>query len=194
MGLLVIAVIGTIAVPRLGQALRVKVLRDAVDDMVDAVEFARLSAAATGKVHGLMFTPPAGNGTPLKAQVVQGIDLSCASLFDPAAKIVRPDRPGDNRLDFTDAAITNRDMVKLVQVSPSEATGAKAFPCFKPDGRVLRADMNRPYVAADVSLAAGELVLALRRFNTTDEAIGETFQVVIPYSGLGRFDVGAPMP
>lgn len=181
-GLTILMILGAATVPGAGAIWRSYHLRSAADELVYAVDFARGQAMANRRAYGIQFTEPKAGGR-FAFSVVQGTSAACASIT--GGVVVRVVDMGLNNL-------TNSPAIQITRLAPSDITLGTAFPCFKPDGRVIRADNGRPFSAPTGSvLGNGDLVLELQRQEGTS-LIGTPIQVQIGYNGSARVVYGRP--
>ena len=78
--------------------------------------------------------------------------------------------------------------VTITGAAPSSWLNGSIGLCFKPDGRVLQTDTERPVIATNSDYAAGEAWLDLQRLSLNNGGIGKTHRIVIPYNGVPRRD------
>lgn len=182
-GLAIIAILISLAVPSVSSLLRDYNLRTATDDLVFAANFARTQAAANRRAYGLIL-PPAGNPAGLTYSVLAGTTAACSTV--PGGTVVLSgDYAPNNALANEPVVVTRR--------APAETANAAAFVCFRPDGRVVRGDTLAPFSAPGGStLLAGDVLLELRRWGQGGP-IGNALQVQISYNGTSRITWGKPL-
>ena len=184
-GLMILSVLGGLALPGVSSLTRAYYLRTAADDVVYAASLARNQAAANRRAYGLFFEGLDGAGAGLKVRVHQGTDTSCASTA-----------PGGGALqmyaaDWTIGNALNNPPIAIVAYAPAEMTNSAVWVCFKPDGRVLRADLSLPFSPPAGSLfGAGDIVLELQRVESNGVVVGNRLQVQIGYNGTARITFG----
>ncbi len=77
--------------------------------------------------------------------------------------------------------------------APAELAASTSVLCFKPDGRLLRADTALPFSPPIGSLlGAGDVIVELRRSNS-GEVAGTALQVSVGYNGTARVTFGKPL-
>ncbi|MBM4342214.1 MAG: hypothetical protein FJ100_02420 [Deltaproteobacteria bacterium] len=181
-GLVILMILGAATVPGGSALWQAYHVRSAADELVYAVDFARGQAMANRRAYGIQFTDPKAGGRYVFS-VVQGTGAACASLS--GGVVVRDVDMGPNNL-------TNSPAILITRIAPSDVTNAAAFPCFKPDGRVIRADNGRPFSAPTGSvLGNGDIVVELQRIDGTS-LMGTPLQVQIGYNGSARVVYGRP--
>lgn len=184
-GLMILAVLSSLAMPGVASLTRSYYLRSAADDVVYAASLARNQAAANRRAYGLFFEGLDGAGAGLKVRVHQGADTTCASTA-----------PGGGALqmyqaDWTIGNALNYPAIAIVAYAPGEMTNSAVWVCFKPDGRVLRADLSLPFSPPAGSLfGAGDIVVELQRVEANGLVVGNRLQVQIGYNGTARITFG----
>lgn len=185
MGLMILTVITGIAIPAVSSLYRRQSLRQAAEDVVYAAEQARSRARSQRRAYGLIVGDGGGSSGPLKVQLWRGKGTSCSTIL-AGAKVDEFDHGFGNLL--------GNAAVKIVALAPGQLSNPSIFPCFKPDGRVLRADTGTPFAApSGLGLAAGDVFYELRRVGKSDVEFGDRLQVQITYSGNARVTFGYPL-
>ncbi|MSQ83201.1 MAG: hypothetical protein EXR77_09870 [Myxococcales bacterium] len=181
-GLVIIMILGAATVPGSGAILRTYHTRSAADELVYAVDFARSQAMANRRAYGIQFVEPKAGGR-FAFSIIQGTAAGCDSIL--GGLVVRV-------VDMGVGNLTNSPAIQITKAAPSDITNAAAFPCFKPDGRVIRADNGRPFSApTGTTLGNGDIVLELQRIESS-APIGTALQVQIGYNGSARVVYGRP--
>jgi len=181
-GLVILMILGAMSVPGTAGMVRAYNVRAAADELVFAADFARSQAMANRRAYGIRFVQPQVGGR-FAFSVVQGTGASCATLA--AGQVVRTVDRGPNNA-------TNEPAIVISAVAPSDLTNALALPCFKPDGRVLRADNGQPFSAPlGSTLGGGEIVVEVQRAEGAT-LLGAPLQVQIGYNGSARVVFGRP--
>ena len=182
-GLAILVVLTGLAVPGIGSLIRTYNLRVAADEVVHAVGLARTQAASNRRAYGLVLAGLSGNA-PLQMQVVQGTGTACSTIGG-GLTVHTVDYGKDNTLEHP--------QVNIVAFAPGELSKSGAYLCFKPDGRVLRADTAQPFSPAGGSaFAAGDVFLELQRVQDGAK-IGNRLQVQVGYNGTARITYGRPL-
>lgn len=181
-GLAILMILGAATVPGGSAIWRSYHLRSAADELVYAVDFARGQAMANRRAYGIQFTEPKAGGR-FAFTVVQGTGAACSTIT--GGTVVRIVDMGINNA-------TNSPAIQITRLAPSDITVTAAFPCFKPDGRVIRADNGRPFSApGGTVLGNGDIVLELQR-QEGSSLIGTPLQVQIGYNGSARVVFNRP--
>jgi type II secretory pathway pseudopilin PulG len=184
-GLGILMVLSGLAVPAVSALVRAYNLRTAVDDVVYAVGLARNQAAANRKAYGLVFDNLTAPGAGLRLRVVQGLGTGCTST-NPAGGAVQV-----YATDYTVGNALNRPPIAITAFAPSELANPAVWLCFKPDGRVLRADLSRPFSPpGGTALGAGDVVIELQRVEGANNAVGNKLQVQVNYNGTAKVTFG----
>ncbi len=184
-GLMILTVITSIAIPALSSLTRRQNLRQAGEDLVFAAEQARSRARSQRRAYGLIVGTGGGDKDPLKVQVWRGSGTACSSIL-----------AGNQVLEFDHGVgnTLNNPYVKVVAKAPQEIKSPGIYVCFKPDGRVLRSDTGTPFSApSGLGLAAGDVFFEIRRVDETETEFGDRLQVQITYSGNARLTHGYPL-
>lgn len=182
-GLAVLAVLAGLAVPGIASVIRQYNVRTAADDLVFGVNLARSQAASNRRAYGLALGNQ--NGTVgLKFSVIRGSGTACSTIA--GGKVVySADYSADNPVGSATVVVT--------AYAPAEIASATSVLCFKPDGRLLRADTALPFSAPIGSLlGAGDVIVELRRANAGAVA-GTALQVSVGYNGTARVTFGKPL-
>lgn len=182
-GLAILAILGTLAVPGIGSLTRNQHLRSAADELVFAVDLARSHAMANRLAYGLVFDQPKAQGG-LAFRVLQGSDATCGSVL--AGTLVRA-------VDFGAGNALKEPVIGIVDMAPKEVKTAGVFACFKPDGRMIRGDNGHTFSPpTGTKLGAGEVVVQIQRLEGT-AWLGTPLQVQIGYNGSARVVYGRPL-
>jgi prepilin-type N-terminal cleavage/methylation domain-containing protein len=182
-GLAILAVLGTLAVPGIGSLTRNQHLRSAADELVFAVDLARSHAMANRLAYGLVFDHPKPQGG-FAFRILQGGDATCGSVL--AGTLVRA-------VDFGPGNALQEAVISIVDLAPKEIKNGGVFACFKPDGRMIRGDNGRTFSPpTGTKLGAGELIVQIQRLEN-NVWLGTPLQVQIGYNGSARVVHGRPL-
>ncbi len=182
-GLVIIMILSAMAVPGTAGIVRAYNLRAAADQLVYAVDLARGQSMANRRAYGIQFADPKVGGR-FSFNVIQGKDATCASIV--GGTVVKT-------VDMGVANLNNDPAIQIVDLAPIELKNGASFPCFKSDGRVIRADNGLTYSApGGTTLGGGDIVLQLQRVEGT-ALIGTALQVQIGYNGSARVVFGRPI-
>lgn len=182
-GLAILAILGTLAVPGIGALTRNQHLRSAADELVFAVDLARAHAMANRLAYGLVFDQPQAQGG-FAFRVLQGGDATCGSVL--GGTLVRA-------VDFGPGNALKEPVIGIVDLAPKEIKNGGVFACFKPDGRMIRGDNGRAFSPpTGTKLGAGELVVQIQRLEN-NVWLGTPLQVQIGYNGSARVTYGRPI-
>lgn len=185
MGLVILTIITSIAIPAVSSLVRRQNLRQAGEDLVYAAEQARSRARSQRRAYGVLVGNGGGATDPLKVQLLRGKGTTCASII--GGQVVA-------EFDHGQGNLLNNPNVKVVAKAPQELSSPGVFPCFKPDGRVLRSDSGTPFSPpSGLGHAAGDVFFELRRVDGTGTEVGDRLQVQITYSGNARLTHGYPL-
>ncbi len=184
-GLSILVILAGLATPGLASLIRSHNLRTAADDLVYGANLARGQAASNRRAYFLVFSGLAPAGCGLHFSVVQGTGSSCSTMAGGLA-IYTADYGAGNTF--------GNERVDITAFAPAELLTAGGAVCFKPDGRVLRADTGMYFSApASTTLEAGDVVLQLQRSEGVANRVGTAVQVRIGYNGTARITFGLPM-
>lgn len=182
-GLAILATLSSLAIPGIKTLVRAYNLRTAADDLVHAANLARGQAIANRRAYGLLLDDPKVGGG-LKFRVVQGTGTACSTIAGGTV-VYQGDYGLGNAL--------GEARIGMTALAPSELTNPVAFPCFKPDGRVLRADLSTSFSPPNgTTLAAGDVVIEVQRIGDQNQTLGTPLQVTIGYNGTARVGFGKP--
>lgn len=181
MGLVVLMVVTLIALPMTASFYRDANLRSAAEDIIYAGNLARSRARSNRRAYGVSVTL---GDDGLKVDVIRGTSGACSSLADAGATNVYSS-------DYRKNNPKGNPVIAVVASAPADLTDPTAFPCFKPDGRVLRADSATPFSApSGTSFQAGDVFYELMRVTSDGTKIGNRLQVQFSYSGNARLTFG----
>ena len=182
-GLVIIMILGAMAVPGTAGIMRAYNLRSAADQLVYAVDLARGQAMANRRAYGIQFADPKVGGR-FTFSIVQGLDATCASIN--AGTVVKV-------IDMGVGNLNKEPAIQITDLAPVEIKNAVSYPCFKPDGRMIRADNGLTYSApTGTTLGGGDIVIAVQRVEGTT-LVGTGIQVQIGYNGSARIVFGRPI-
>jgi type II secretory pathway pseudopilin PulG len=184
-GLGILMVLSGLAVPAVSALVRAYNLRTAVDDVVYAVGLARNQAAANRRAYGLLFDNLTAPGAGLRLRVVQGLGTGCTTT-NPAGGAVQV-----YASDYSIGNALNRPPIAITAFAPSELANPAVWLCFKPDGRLLRADLSRPFSPpGGTTLNAGDVVVELQRVDASNVGVDNKLQVQVNYNGTAKITFG----
>jgi hypothetical protein len=126
------------------------------------------------RVYGL-FGETGTGGTNGKLWIVEGTSSSCSSLFGPDATILRT-------VDFKET----HPSVEIESIEPQNQNLATKGICFKPSGRIVRADTGSPVPSTNPELGSGDVaIVLLQRVNSRGELVSHLprHRVTIEYNG-----------
>lgn len=186
-GLSILMVLAALSTPGLSSLIRNHHLRSAADDVVFAVDMARGQAAANRRAYFVVFDGLTPGGSGLIFRVVQGLDTTCTAASLAGGMTVYATR------DYSDGNALQNPRIDVTAFAPAQlATVGGA--CFKPDGRMLRADTGAYFSPpSSTSLGAGDIVLQLERTEGSGNHLGTALQVRIGYNGTARLTFGLPV-
>jgi len=142
-------IVFSLALPQIKSFLVRSDLQASTEDSFDLVRFAQVHSAMRSRACGLFGETGAGGGNG-KLWIVEGTSSSCSSLFEPNAEILRT-------VDFKKL----HPSVSVQGIEPQNLNlGAKGL-CFKPSGRVVRADTGAPIPSTNPELGAGDAAIVL---------------------------------
>lgn len=181
--LAMIAVLVVVTLPPIFKAARDREVRHAAQDVLDAIEFAKVQAAGRYRAYEvelrLTTNARATEEDPgLQGQILvhEGPSSACLNFPNADPEIgwgVRIVNPG---WDYPS--------VHVVDTVPQDLTGTSL--CVKPDGRVLRTDTQMPIVSGNALYAAGDAQIVLQRYEGNDTPMGVQNVVVVPFNGAAR--------
>jgi Tfp pilus assembly protein FimT len=182
-GLALLVILTGLAIPGASALYHQYDLRSAADDVIYAVTLARSQAVANHRAYGLMVAPVAV-GVPLKLRVVQGAGTQCNTLAAGLEVYSVSYAVGNPK---------NLPQIFVTHFAPGELTNGGAHLCFKPDGRMLRADTGQPFSPpSGTKLSAGDVWLEFMRVTDQGAPLGTPLQVQVGYNGSARIVVGKP--
>jgi prepilin-type N-terminal cleavage/methylation domain-containing protein len=183
-GLAILGVLMSLAIPGMSTILRQYNLRSAADDLMYGVNLARAQAVSNHRAYGVVIGPVVA-GNPLKFNVVQGTGTACSSLV--GGLIVYS-------ADYSVGNPLKTPAVSIRGFAPVDLAKDGANLCFKTDGRVLRADTGLPFSPPNGSLLeAGDVFLELVRVDDGGGELGNAVQVQVGYNGTARLTFGHPL-
>lgn len=184
--LVLMTVLGALSVPRILNALTVRKLSSASDELVGLVEFARLQAGMRGRAYQLNYSPSSGTA-PGWFSVDEGISTVCAPETFVVDGVGEDPSMAVRQLDLLEEY---EGEVYLESVIPLDL--AQTTLCFKPDGRVLDMRTGAPISPPPPGYASGEAIftLRLRAGGTTWEA--HLRRVIVPYNGVPKVETVQP--
>jgi Tfp pilus assembly protein FimT len=138
-----------LALPQIKSFLVRSDLQASTEDTFDLVRFAQVHSAMRSRAHGL-YGETGGTGDNGKLWLVEGTNSSCMSLLDPLAVVIRT-------VDFN----MLHPSVEVEEIQPENLNLAKKGICFKPSGRIVRADTGAPIPSKNPELGAGEVEIVL---------------------------------
>ena len=182
-GLALLVILTGLAIPGVSALYRQYDVRAAADDVIYAVNLARSQAVANHRAYGLMLAP-VSMGQPLTIRVVQGASTQCASLATGLEVY---------KTSYTVGNAQNQPPIYITHYAPGDLSNGSAHLCFKPDGRMLRADTGLPFSPpGGTKLSAGDVWLEFMRVNNQGAPLGSPLQMQIGYNGTARIVVGKP--
>ena len=181
-GLVILSILMGIALPGLGALIGRFYGRSAAEDLLYAADLARSRARA----QRVAYTVSAGNngidGELLNIVVRRGQGTACSSADATNGEVLYT-------AAYTKNNATNNPEIAIMRRAPNELLKAGALLCFKPDGRVVRADTEQPFSPPASGYLAGDAWFELSRVQGTT-AIGDLWQVKIGYNGSSRLTFG----
>jgi len=184
-GLSILAILAGLATPGLASLIRNHNLRTAADDLIYGVNLARGQAASNRRAYFLVFANLSPSGGGLSFSVVQGTGTACSTMTGGLSVYGAQYGAGN---------ISGNERVDVTAFAPAELLTAGGALCFKPDGRVLRADTGSYFSApAATTLEAGDVVVQLQRSEGDSVRVGTPLQVRIGYNGAAHLTFGLPM-
>ena len=179
-GLLILSLLAAIATPGIAALVQRQNLRSAAEDVLYAAGLARSRARASRRVYGLQVGKVGSANERLTITVRRGTSSKCSSISSGTVEYTT---------EYTDKNTAGLPEVAIVTRAPSELSSNTVFPCFKPDGRMVRSDTGLPFRAPAKGWFAGDVFYELRRMNGTT-AVGTALQVQLGYSGTARLTYG----
>ena len=184
-GLTILAVLAGLALPSIKGLIREHHLRNGADDLVYGAELARSQARASRKAHGLVVGGGAPGVEALTIQVIRGAGSSCGSIAGGQV-IYSADYSSTNALKAAD--------IDIVAKAPGDLSQSGTYPCFKPDGRVLRANDRQVFSPPGTGvISAGSVYYELSRKSAGGQPAGNRLQVQITYNGSTTVTFGHPL-
>lgn len=139
----------SLALPQIKSFLVRSDLQASTEDSFDLIRFAQVHSAMRSRAYGL-FGEKGSGGANGKLWVVEGLNSSCSSLFDPSAETLRT-------VDFK----KQHPSVVIEGIEPQNLNlGVKGL-CFKPSGRIVRADTGSPIPSNNPELGSGDVAIVL---------------------------------
>lgn len=179
-GLMILALLTTLATPGIASLVRRQNLRSAAEDVLYAAGLARSRARASRRAYGLQVGKLGNKGEFLTITVRRGASGACSSLAGGTVEYT---------VEYTDKNTAGRPEVAIMARAPSELSSNTVFPCFKPDGRMVRSDTGLPFRAPAKGWFAGDVYYELRRVDNKIP-MGTALQVQLGYSGTSRLTYG----
>jgi hypothetical protein len=157
-------------------------VRSAADDLLYAADLARSRARANRVAYALQIGATGSDGEFLQLWLRRGVDPTCASAAAGSGEVVY-------QRDFHKNNTANDPEIVILARAPGELASAGLALCFKPDGRVVRADTELPFSGPGAGYLAGDVYYELSRVVGTTP-IGDRLQVQIGYNGSLRLVFG----
>ncbi|MCB9740898.1 MAG: hypothetical protein H6747_16650 [Deltaproteobacteria bacterium] len=180
MGLMILTILTSVALPGLGALVGRFYTRSAADDVMYAADLARSRARSNRRAYGLQVGGLGVDGELLKVTVRRGSGTSCDSAGAGAGKgevVFTADYAKDNA--------AGNPYVAIIKRAPAEVSSPTVFLCFKPDGRVVRSDTELAFSGPTDAYLAGDVYYELSRVAGTTP-VGDRLQVQIGYNGSIR--------
>ncbi|MCO4760996.1 MAG: prepilin-type N-terminal cleavage/methylation domain-containing protein [Myxococcales bacterium] len=182
-GLLILSLLTAVATPGIGALLQRQNLRNAAEDIMYAAGIARSRARASRRAYGLQVGKLGSDGEALTITVRRGTGSKCDTI-------------GAGTIEYSRSYAANNTIglshVAIVKRAPSELGSNGTFPCFKPDGRMIRSDTGLPFRAPANGWFAGDVFYELRRKDGS-LAVGTPLQVQFGYNGTARLTHGVDL-
>ena len=118
----------------------------------------------------------------MKIEVRRGQGTACSSADSTNGEVLYT-------ADYSKDNPTGNPLVAIMRRAPNDLLKAGAMICFKPDGRVVRADNELPFSPPTAGYLAGDVYFELSRVQGTT-AVGDLWQVQISYNGSSRLTFG----
>lgn len=184
--LTLLTILGALSYPRIMNALTVRKLTSATDELVGLIEFARLQAGMRGRAYQL--SVGYGTGTsPGWFSVDEGVNSLCAQ----ESFVV--DGAGEDPIIAVrelDLGVEYDGEVFLESVEPVDMRETTL--CFKPDGRVLDMRTGAPLAPAPAGYASGEAVFTLRLRSEGSTWEAHLRRVIVSYNGVPKVETERP--
>ena len=164
----------SLALPQIKSFMVRSDLNASTEDSFDLIRFAQVHSAMRSRAYGLYGETGSG-GANGKLWIVEGVNSSCLSLTDPNAEVLRT-------VDFK----KSHPSVVVEGIEPQNLNlGSKGL-CFKPSGRVVRADTGAPIPSSNPELGAGDAAIVLtQKVNSRGTLVPHvpSHRVTIEYNG-----------
>jgi len=184
--LVLIMVLGGLGYPRIMNALTVRKLTSATDELVGLIEFARLQAAMRGRAYQLGVGY--GTGTsPGWFSVDEGVNSLCAQESFVVDGVGEDPIIAVRELDL---GVEFDNEVYLESVEPVDMRETTL--CFKPDGRVLDMRTGAPLTPPPPGYASGEAVFTLRLRSGGGTWEAHIRRVIVSYNGVPKVETQIP--
>lgn len=179
-GLLILTILTAVATPGIAALVRRQNLRDAAEDVLYAAGLARSRARSNRRAYGLQIGKVGSQGEYLTITIRRGTGSKCSTLVGGTVEYTR---------EYTKNNAAGLPEISIVTRAPSELTSNSVFACFKPDGRMVRADNGLAFSPPEKGWFAGDVFYELRRINQTTP-VGTAVQVQLGYNGTARLTYG----
>ncbi len=181
-GLVILSILMGVALPGLGTLIGRFYGRSAAEDLLYAADLARSRARAQRVAYTVSAGSNGIDGELLKIVVRKGQGTACSSADPANGEILYT-------ADYSKNNPTNNPEIAIMRRAPNDLLKSGAMLCFKPDGRVVRADNELPFSPPTADFLAGDAYFELSRVQGTT-AIGDLWQVQISYNGSSRLTFG----
>jgi type II secretory pathway pseudopilin PulG len=174
--IVILAVIAGIAIPSIQTGLRHQAIMSATLEAMHLVDVCRIQAISRNRAYELVVDMTFGDNG--RIQINESATTKCSGFSGGIATI--------RELDFNEG---DYDDIRIVKTIPAQL-GTNYNLCFKPDGRVIRTDNNKPVPSSSAAYGAGNGHVVLQRIDSYGNPLGVKHHVVIPYNGIPRFESG----
>jgi type II secretory pathway pseudopilin PulG len=170
----IIAILVALAMPSIQTGNRTTLMRSATQEVMHLMDLARVQAQSRNRAYEVAVNLGAGLIT-----LNESANTKCSGIASGLSN-VRQLVLGVGNGDFGE--------VGIVKVLP-DGLGSQFNLCFKPDGRVLRTDTEKPIPSSDAVYGAGEARIVLQR-KQKGIFVEVRHTIVVPYNGIPVFEAG----
>ncbi len=182
-GLFIVSLLAAVATPGVASLVRRQNLRSAAEDILYAAGLARSRARTNRRAYGLQVGKTGLKDEFLTLTLRRGTGTSCDTI---------PSGTVEYTVEYTPTNAQGLAEVAIVARAPSELSSITVFPCFKPDGRMVRSDTGLAFRAPEKGWYAGDVYYELRRINGKVK-MGTPLQVRLGYNGTARLTYGSDL-
>lgn len=174
--IIIFMILVVVTLPSIVRSLKQREIVEATQSFIDLVDFAKVQAFQRNRAYGIVVQLGQGsNGSNGIVRVHESPTSGCIN-FGTGFQNVRV-------LDYS----VEFQSVKIKDIIPANLDNN--ILCFRPDGKVVRADTQmpvQPSIEDSALYSAGDAIVRFRRITSTGVEEGVIHEVRIPYNGIPR--------